>query len=158
MGSSLEQRIGRSLRAVLAGLPDGASIDDSERFREFLCGLEFFLPQVLGEVYSEWRHEGLDGVLTLEARKVGEGGADIFGLCIILSDQTLTPVHLRLQAAAPGDEVSWLECRLGERARKGMVRIPYQSLHVVSKRLYALAGKAHEIDWVYRVTFGRRRP
>ena len=159
MASSIEQRVSRSLRAILADLPDGASIGDSEQFRQVLSGLEFFLPhQVLSEIYPEWNHESLDGILPLVARKTGDGEAEIFGLCIIISDQTLTPLHIRLRVAASTDEVSWLECRLGERGKHGMVRTPYESASAVSKRLYALDGKAELIDWVYKVTFGHRRP
>jgi hypothetical protein len=159
MASRAEQSISRSLRAILADLPDGASIADSEQFREALSGLEFFLPhQVLNEIYPEWNYESLDGILPLGARKRGEGEAEIVGLCILISDQTLTPLHVRLQVAASTDEVSWLECRLGERGKHGMVRTPYESSSAVAKRLYALNGKPDLIDWVYKVEFGHRRP
>jgi hypothetical protein len=155
MASSFEQNISRSLRAVLAHLPHGASIGDSEEFREVLSGLAYFLPDVLGEIYPEW-NESLDGILPMVARKTREGEADILGLCIILSDQTVTPLHVRLRATASYDEISWLECRLGERGNHGMVRTPYDSFGAVAKRLYALEGKPELIDWVYKVTFGQR--
>jgi hypothetical protein len=159
MASRAEESISRSLRAILADLPEGVSIGDSEQFREGLSSLALFLPdQVLSQIYTDWNHESLDGILPLLARKTGEGEAEIFGLCILISDQTLTPLHVRLQVAASTNEVSWLECRLGERGRHGMVRTPYESASAVSKRLYALDGKAELIDWVYKVTFGHRRP
>ena len=158
MVSRVEENISRSLRAVLADLPAGASIGDSEQFRELLSGLEFFLPQqVLSEIYTEWTRESLDGILPCLARKTGEGEAEILGLCILISDQTLTPLPVRLQVAASTNEVSWLECRLGERGKHGMVRTPYESSSAVAKRLYALDGKADRIEWVYKVTFGKRR-
>ena len=158
MGSRVEESISRSLRAVLADLPDGASIGDSEQFRGVLSGLEFFLPhQVLREIYPEWDNESLDGIMPMLARKTGEGEAEILGLCILISDQTVTPLHVRLQVAASTDEVSWLECRLGERGKHGMVRMPYDSSSVMAKRLYALDGRQDQIDWVYKVTFGHRR-
>jgi hypothetical protein len=158
MAPGAEQSISRSLRAILADLPDGATIEDSELFREVLSGLEFFLPQqVLSEIYAEWNHESLDGIVPLVARKTGNAEAEIFGLCILISDQTLTPVHVRLQVAAYRDEVSWLECRLGERGEHGIVRTPYESPGATTKRLHALAGRTERIDWLYKVTFGRRR-
>jgi hypothetical protein len=157
MVSRVEENISRSLRAVLADLPAGASIGDSEQFRELLSGLEFFLPQqVLSEIYTEWTRESLDGILPCLARKTGEGEAEILGLCILISDQTVTPIHVQLQIAASTDEVSWLECRLGERGAHGMVRVPYDSSNALSKRLHALDGKHGRIDWVYKVTFGHR--
>jgi hypothetical protein len=98
----------------------------------------------------------LDGIYPVLARKTGEGEMELFGQCILISDQTLTPLHLRLQVGPTEDEVSWLECRLGERGERGMVRTPYESQDRAFKRLYALEGKADAIDWVYKVTFGRR--
>jgi hypothetical protein len=158
MASRAEQSISRSLRAILAGLPDGAGVADSDQFREVLCGLEYFPPEVLGEIHPEWNQESLDGVIPLVARKTRDAEAEIFGLCIIISDQTLTPLHLCLQVSASRDEVSWLECKLGERGELGMVRTPYQALNATRKRLYALEGRADMIDWAYKVTFGHRRP
>ena len=156
MVSRAEQIISRSLRTVLAELPDGASIGDCDLFRDVLSGLEFFLPQILSEVYPEWKGESLDGVMPLLACKRCELDAEIFGLCILISDQTITPLHVRLQVAASTDEVSWLECRLGEREKHGMVRMPYDS-SAIAKRLHALDGRQDLIDWVYQVTFGVRR-
>ena len=158
MASSAEQRISCSLRALLAGLLDGASISASEQFREILSFLNFFLPhQVLSEIYPEWNQESLDGILPILARKTRDGETEILGLCIIISDQTLTPIHVRLQVAASNDEISWLECRLGQRGKDGMVRTPYDSLSAVARRLCALDGRPDLIDWVYKVTFGHHR-
>ena len=103
-----------------------------------LSGLEFFIPQVLAEIHPEWKHESLDGFYPVVARKTGEGEAEIFGLCILISDQTTTPFHLRLQSSPSSDEVSWLECRLGEAGEHGMVRTPLAT-HL--KQLIALEGK-----------------
>jgi hypothetical protein len=157
MASRAEQKISRSLRAILADLPSGASFADSEQLPDVLTGLEYFLPVVLGEIHQEWKQEGLDGVLPLAARKTGDGEAEIFGLCIILSDQTLAPLHLHLQIADFDEEISWLECRLGERGQHGMMRTPYCELTAMKKRLHTLEGRADLIDWVYKVTFGQRR-
>jgi hypothetical protein len=154
--SKSEQIISRSLREILAGLPVGARIAEAEKIREVLSGLEWFVGEILGEVYPEWERESLDGVYPLVAQKSGEGEAEIFGLCIIISDQTLVPLHLRLQVAPSVDEVSWLECRLGEWGVQGMVRTPY-GLKSLDKLLYRLQGKENSIDWVYKVTFGDRR-
>jgi hypothetical protein len=116
------------------------------------CFLEL---QVLNQVYPDC--EALDGILSLVARKTGRLEAEILGLCILLSDQSVTPLHVRLQIGIYNDEITWLECRLGERGNHGMVRTPYDSSSAVAKRLYALEGKADSIDWVYKVTFGQRR-
>jgi hypothetical protein len=90
------------------------------------------------------------------ARKIGEREIEIFGLCILMSDQTMTPIHLRLQLSPTTNEVSWLELRLGERGRRGMVRMPYSSEGAVYKRLHALNERGDRIEWVYKVTFGEK--
>jgi hypothetical protein len=62
--------------------------------------------------------------------------------------------EMRLQLSPTIDEVSWLELRLGERGRHGMVRTSYPSEGTIHKRLHALNRKADTIEWVYKVTFG----
>jgi hypothetical protein len=51
MGSIAEQRLCRSLQAILADLPDGATIPDSDQFREVLVCLQYFIPAILAEVH-----------------------------------------------------------------------------------------------------------
>jgi hypothetical protein len=157
MASRAEQWVSRSLRTVLDGVPNGTSIAGAESLQDVLDGLEFFIPEVLRELYAEWEHESLDGFIPVVALKSGEREAAIFGLCIIISDQTLTPIRLRLQVAASKDEVSWLDCGLGERGDGGMVRTPYKLLNQARKRLYALVGREDMIDWVYTVAFAQKR-
>src|SRR5262245_32311154 len=156
--SPAELRLSRSLRAMLPMLPGGAAIPDSPHCRDALLSLQYFLPEVLAELYREWTFRGLDDVVPVLFRKTGEDEAELFGICCFVCDQTLTPLHVRLQVAATTDEISWLECRLGEHEGSGMVRQPYRFLGSMTKRLYRLDGRADEIDWVYKVTFGQRRP
>lgn len=158
VASKTEEHISRLLHEILANLPNGASVADSVQFRDVLSGLEYFLPAVIKDRHPEWKYESLDGILPLVARKTGQGEVEIFGECILISDQTLTPLHLRLQVSETGDEVSWLELRLGQLGEHGMVREPYQSPTTAAKRVYSLSdGKADTIEWVYKVTFGVRR-
>jgi hypothetical protein len=154
---SAEEAISRTLRTILASQPAGVKLAGSEELREVLVGLEWFLPSVLGEVHKEWADESLDGIYPLFVRKVAEGEVELFGQCILISDQTLVPLHLCLQIDSTKDRVSWLECRLGERGERGMIRTPYESLMKALKRLYALEGRMNEIDWMYKVGFGERK-
>jgi hypothetical protein len=144
-----------SLRTTLATLPIGGRIVDSEEFRVITSALEHFIHGVLREIHP--RLESLDWLLPFVARKVGDAEAEIFGLAILISDQTLTPFHVRVQLAVADDEVSWIECRLGERGEDGMVRMPYGSPGKLTKHVYALEDGLDRIDWVYKVTFGQRR-
>jgi hypothetical protein len=157
MVSKAEQCVSRSLLPIREDVPVGSSID-AGILQDVLGGLEYFIPEVLQELNAEWQHESLDGIIPVMATKSGDREAEIFGLCIIISDQTVTPVLLRLQVAAAEDEVSWLECWLGEQGEHGMIRTPYESLDRARKLLYALVGSEDTIDWVYKVTFGQKTP
>jgi hypothetical protein len=156
MPSRGEEITSRTLGTILAGLPTGKSIDDSEEFRHALTSLEWFLPNVLAEIHPEWKGESIDGIYPHVARKTGEREAEIFGLCCLMSDQRLTPIHLHLQLSAATDNVSWLELRLGERGQNGMARMSYPSEGTIYKRLHALNGCEDKIQWVYQVTFGKK--
>ena len=152
-----EEIVSRSLRGILAALPAGGLIQRDERFNDVLSALEYFVPEVLAEIHHEWRREGLDGVLPLRARKVSELAAELVGHCILISDQTVVPVHLRLQIAPGEDKVSWLELRLGQRGERGIVRTPYDALPASGKLLQVLENSENHLDWAYQVTYGERR-
>jgi hypothetical protein len=155
MASKAERIFSQSLRTILAELSVGANIEHSDQFRNALAGLEFCLPELLG---SEW-HDEFDGFEFIVARKTGDRQAEMIGLCLLISDQTLTPIHLHIQIASKEDEVSWLDCKLGEKGKHGMVRTPYRLLDAALKRMYEycfLAGR-DVIDWVHTVTFGKSR-
>jgi hypothetical protein len=155
MASKAEEIASRELRKILAGVPTGATIEESQEFQHALAAFEWFLPTVLAEIHPEWTRESLDGIYPHVAHKTGEGEAEILGLCCLMSDQTLTPIHIRLQISANTDEISWLELQLGEKGQGGMVRTPYSSGSIY-KRLHALARRTNTIEWVYKVTFGQR--
>lgn len=141
---------------MLASLPSDGTIDDSDDFRDALSALEFFLPEALREIHPEWKGESLDGIYPALARKSADNEIEIIGLCCLISDQTLTPLHLRLQLDSTQDAVSWLECRLGESTAGGMRREPYSQAIVYGKKLNVLR-RLDSIDWVYHVGYGEQR-
>jgi hypothetical protein len=118
----------------------------------FPC-LELFLPAVLGEIHPEWRAESFDGFLPILARKIGQREAEIFGPCTMISDQTWTPFHLKIQIATSNEEVSWVELKVGESGKGGMKR---SSLSSVYNRFYLCDQNPQQIDWAYEVSFGNR--
>lgn len=152
MASQAEENVGRTLRAILADLPVGADIPRLDEFQYCLGALEFFLPTVLAEIHSEWNDESLDGILPVVARKTGEGEAEIYGQCILITDQTLTPIHLHLQIDPLRDEVSWLELRLGSMGESGTIGRPYKLRWTAD-----VPGLPDKIQWAYQVTFGKKR-
>ncbi len=157
MASKSEIFASRRLRAILSALPVGGTIDDSPEFRERIERPRIFAPDILAEIHAEWTGESLDGIYPHVARKTGEAEAEIIGTCCLLSDQTLTPIHIHLQLSLAVDELSWLELRLGAMGPTGMMRVPYSSSSSLYRRLHAIGQSVGTIEWVYKVTFGERK-
>jgi hypothetical protein len=127
-------------------------LSDTPHLKSVCSALEHYLPAVLREVHAEWRHESLDGVFCELACKTGRREIELAGLCILISDQTLTPYHVRLRVAE-ADEIEWLDCRLGEIRNGKMVRIPYGYGPASRGKLWA-AYRLDRIEWRYHVGFG----
>ena len=114
--------------------------------------LERLVPQLLAVDHEEWRGETLDGFYFSSAVKSDDGSAVLTGLCILLSDQTLTPFILNLslseEAALGAGRI-----RLGEpgEGRLGISGPPWGSSDVL-KRLWALDARLETVDWVYDVS------
>jgi hypothetical protein len=158
MASRAEEIASRCLRASLPELRPEAFIPTSDHFREFLSALEWVISELLIENYSWWRREGLDGFELAIARKLAAEEVELIGLCLLVSSQHWTPLHLRLRIARHADEIEWLYCKLGEAGSGdgGMVRAPYGSLRA-TKLLYSLEGRLESISWAYTVTRGSRK-
>ena len=151
-----EEIIAKSVMAILELMATGERVHESAESRNVLSALESFIPEVFGEVHSEWMHVSLDGVFPLIAEKTGVRAMRIFGQCILISDQTTVHFQVELQVNPSGDRVTWLECKLGEKGRTGMIRTPYRSPTKRIKLLHSLDGKRDLFDWAYLVTFGER--
>src|SRR5579872_2080468 len=139
--SLAEALVAKSLRLVLRDQSVGADlhnqdIGDSEPYRDLMVGLDGFIPEVLQEIHAEWKEDSLDGIYHFVTRKTGQREVNIFGLCMLLSDQTLTPIHVRLQIDASEDIVRWMECCLGEKGDRGLVRISCSRMNDAFKRMY----------------------
>jgi len=153
--SIAEQRVCEHLDGILAETSAGATFDDSDTFGDLLTALQFFIPEVLREIHDEWKGEGLDGIYSKVARKVGNHEIEIIGICCLISDQTLTPLHVRIQTSLAVDHVAWLDCRLGEHTGGGMRREPYSSSTVHGTMLHVVE-RLDSIDWFYQVGYGDR--
>jgi hypothetical protein len=156
MASMSEQSVSKYLRAALAPLAVGEAIADDIGGYRLSC-FEAFLPQVLREIHPEWAEESLDGIYPIISRKTGSREAETIGHCILITDQTIVPFHLRVQFAADCDEICWLELRFGERANGNMVRTPYGDNWPSKHFLKSLPDIVHSIDWFYAVTFGEKQ-
>tara|TARA_R100001132_G_scaffold26877_1_gene29777 strand:- start:2508 stop:2912 length:405 start_codon:yes stop_codon:yes gene_type:complete len=131
----------------------GASFEETEDFRQLMGALDYFIPEVLAELYPEWKSDTLDDVIPLVAERTGEREAVFFGMSWLIRDQSVVPMYLQLQIDPAIDRINWLECRIGERGPQGMLRRPGSSF---DKQLYRLQGREDQIDWAYRVTYGEK--
>lgn len=78
---------------------------------ELMYSFEFFLPEVFRKMHEKRRNETLDGVYPSFFLKTDGREAEILGLAIFISDQTLTPVHLRLHLSPNFERVAWVDLR-----------------------------------------------
>ena len=148
MCSSLESLVSVRLRAVLAVLGDGASIPASSAFQELQDALESWVPALLG-----WRHESIDAFRFASARRLSDLTAEFLGLCLLISDQTWTPLHLRVTLAPSSDSVASVQCGLGEPGigASGLLRVPYASKEA-DTLLASLPSRVHELPWVFAMS------
>lgn len=149
--ASLENSLAVDLRTLLHDVEAGGDIPDTPYLRSVLSRLEAYLLAVLREVHAEWKHESLDGVFCELGRKTGDREVEFAGLCLLITDLTLTPYHVRVRLADEADEIEWLDCRLGEIRNGELVRIPYNAY--AGGRL-SVAGRLQSITWKYHVGFG----
>ena len=156
-----EQRICRRLRVVFGRTAEGAEFLDAPELHGvhggILGALENFLPPVLAKAYPYWKHESLDGFHLFEARKVGPREAVIAGLCILISDETVTPFEARLMVAESGEEIARMECRLGKRGAGAgeMERLGWRP-NWEKNPFGDVANWREGMDWVYKVGLGER--
>ena len=153
----LEQQLARGLRATCDTVSIGCDISQSDDLPAITSALEFYLPGVLREVHAYWKHESLDGLFHELAIKTAPRQAEIAGLCILISDQTLTPYHVQLRHAVDAEEIEWLDCRLGEIHDGAMVRVPYNS-YFNRGGIRSIADRLHAIEWQFHVGFGDAIP
>jgi hypothetical protein len=156
--ASPERRTARAIRALLEGVESGCSLAQTMQMLVVLGGLEHLLPSVLSEIHPYWKGESLDGFFLADTKKLDYDKAELRGVCILISDQSITPFHVQMQLSASADELDWLECRLGKRGdgAGGMERIPWSKW---SGHSYAvLQDSLKPIEWAYAVTFGEKRP
>lgn len=159
MTSEWEQQICICFRALLSELPIGDMVVDFELIQKAVGWLDYFLPQaVIGEVYPEWKYEAFDGIIPVHCRKTGEMEIEILGYCYLMADQSIMPIHLKFQLHLTEDEISWMECRIGEKGEPGLERMHSRKENSMSKRLYMLIGQENTLNWQYKAGFGTRVP
>jgi hypothetical protein len=153
-----EERLCARLARLLCEHAVGDSLGDEWSTRDLMASFEYFLPDVLREARREWRSESLDGIYPQIFRKIGVRDAELVGLAIFISDQSLNPIHLQLQLASEFDRIAWLDLRLGEQTSGGRLRVPYREYNEWKvSPLLDVAKRYDSIDWYYHVGYGKRQ-
>ena len=153
--SRAEQVLCESLTPILHAHTVGDAIGTLPEGSYLLSLFQFFLPEVLREVHDDWRYESLDGVYPKVFDKTGEREIEVIGIANFITDQTLTPLHFRLQLSANFDRVSWIDLRMGEHTGQGCRREPYGSATVHGTMLHVVE-RLDTIEWYYHVGYGKR--
>ena len=149
---SLKAKIASELNDLLKNIPVDSEfpIEPSD---DLLYALELYIPPLLSSYYPKWESESLDGFFITNARKTGVGSAELAGLCILMSDQTLTPVLIRLVLTSSCNSVASYQVFLGE-AGGGHLGISGPSCNTsrAQKLLDNVGARLDYIRWSYTIT------
>jgi len=149
---SVEAKIASELEGLLS-----ANLAESNLYvkpnADFLYLLELYIPRLLSHKYSQWQYESLDGFYLASARKLSSNSAEFSGLCILISDQNVTPFVIRLELNSLRDSIASYQVFLGE-SGSGPLGISGPSCNSAEADdlLKALAVRIENISWSYFVT------
>jgi hypothetical protein len=149
--SRAEAATASQIRTITDRTTTPTDLSSAPALRELLPAIQFFLPEVLGNDHAFWRHEGLDAIFPLRAESPASGRVDIYGLALLIGDQSLTPVYTELVHSSDGEGVSWVQCKMGERDAsdtRPLIRAPYTA-HTTSTALRQLRDRMHPIRWAF---------
>jgi hypothetical protein len=148
----LETKVACELAIYLKEASIG-SVLDNEPSTDLLYLLELYIPRLLSYRYPEWEKESLDGFSLSYAKKIELESAELAGLCILISDQTVTPILARLSISSSCDSITSYEVYLGEpgNGRLGISGPPYKSSDA-EKLLENVSARFNSIKWVYTIT------
>jgi hypothetical protein len=149
---SLDTKIALELSVLLEKGSDGSVLNVNPS-SDLLLLLELYIPQLLSLKYPKWREESLDGFLLTKAQKIASGIAEFAGLCILISDQTVTPFFTRLTLDSPHDSILSYQVFLGESGggHLGISGPPCNSPRA-EKLLQTLSARLDTIHWLYTTT------
>jgi len=147
----LELLAARQLADLLENVVIGASVPISSS-SDICDTLELLVPQVLRVARPEWERESIDGFDFSHAVKRGVASAELAGMCILISDQAVTPFRLDLTIADDGSLRS-SSIRVGEPGNGPLgISGPACNSRAAAELLAGLDARMDRIDWVYSAT------
>ena len=154
--NKLSRFVAADLGPLFESAPVGADVSipaDSS-----LCSsLELFLPALLRSEHPKWRWESLDGLFVEQATRVSARSMRLWGACILISDQTLTPFMATLEVSTSGESIAHCELYLGEpgEGELGISGPKTNSRNALSYRS-GIAERLERIKWIF--AYPRRAP
>ncbi len=142
------------LRTILSNLTTGSNIPESNEMQEVFSGLERIIPEIFKDDYEFWKYESLDGIFLREAIKSNEFEVILTGMCLLITDQTLTPIYLDMKIGEEINKFEWIYCKLGEIENDNLVRIPYESSKW-KKLLYEF--EISTMNWAFEIEYKKAR-
>lgn len=148
---ALEVKIASELSALLEKNPVESKLELNSS-ADILYMLELYIPRLLSRKYPEWEYESLDGFFLANAQKIGLDTAELAGLCILISDQTVTPVFIRLALTSLRDSLASYQVFLGEPGG-GSLKIsgPPCNTPRAQKLLETFDARLDNICWSYAI-------
>lgn len=147
-------KLSRQIASEISGCLKGVGL--GEEFKAppdspLYSSLELFLPAVLREKYPSWGRESFDGIFPASARRVGNDEIKIFGIAILISDQSVTPFMTDIVLTPGHDDVQLVRTFVGEPGGGilGISGSPY-SQRRIAEQIADISRRIEEIFWVYR--------
>ena len=158
MMAKFEELAAQYLRLVLHGVQLGEHIPESPARTQLQSALELFLPLMLRDTDpGHWRLEAFDGFQLPVARKTGPFEAEFRGVGLLLTDETWTPVQVRLRAAEEADVIAWGSCQVGDRLVPRTDRLPSDS-PALGNLLASVCEHPERMDWEFSAEYRAAAP
>jgi hypothetical protein len=154
--SRAESVASQSLQRLLEPLAVGDAVDPSdEKLEEVLSFLERFVAWLLRE--SGECDLGIDGILPLHASKSEGRELHVAGWAILIDNQRVTLIRVRVLHDPTGAEIEWMECRLAVFEPDGcaVASWPWSATGSVDRRLtLKLLAGGEDVPWAFGATYG----
>ena len=93
---NIEHTLSTELAELIATVPVGGLFTVAPS-SDFAFSLELFIPGVLKKRFPEWELESLDGIFVTHACRTGLLEVEMYGMCILITDQTCTPFRVNFE-------------------------------------------------------------
>ena len=141
------------IKEMLEKCENDDQLIDSQLLPKVCSYLEVIISELFRQKYKEWKFESLDGIFPSKAFRIDKCRISISGMCILISDQCLIPLLVRLKISELHNQIDSIECKIGEKSENGIIKIPYSS-NKWRKKLETL--DVDQINWCYKVSYDKK--